>query len=74
MIEDIEGGFAVVIDGQAWPIVSGWLPGEPVWTGTVGGEAIAVQVRPILNGVVSPMPAPRRRCGSIPGARRSSPP
>ena len=39
VIEDIEGGFAVVIDGQAWPIVSGWLPGQPVWTGTVGGEA-----------------------------------
>ena len=53
VIEDIEGGFAVVIDGQAWPIVSGWLPGQPVWTGTVGGEEIAVQVRPILNGVGS---------------------
>ena len=52
VIEDIEGGFAVVIDGQAWPIVSGWLPGQPVWTGTVGGEEIAVQVRPILNGAV----------------------
>jgi propionyl-CoA carboxylase alpha chain len=52
VIEDIDGGFAVAIDGQSWPIVSGWLPGQPVWTGTVGGEEIAVQVRPILNGVV----------------------
>ncbi|MFL5159034.1 MAG: acetyl-CoA carboxylase biotin carboxylase subunit [Microvirga sp.] len=52
VIEDIEGGFAVVINDQAWPIVSGWVPGQPVWTGTVGGESIAVQVRPILNGVV----------------------
>jgi propionyl-CoA carboxylase alpha chain len=52
VIEDIEGGFAVVINDQAWPIVSGWIPGLPVWTGTVGGESIAVQVRPILNGVV----------------------
>src|SRR5215218_3649640 len=52
VIEDIEGGFAVVINDQAWPIVSGWVPGQPVWTGTAGGESIAVQVRPILNGVV----------------------
>jgi propionyl-CoA carboxylase alpha chain len=51
-VEDIDGGFAVVIAGQAWPIVSGWTPGQPVWTGTVGGEPVAVQVRPILNGVV----------------------
>ena len=41
------------IDGQAVAdVVSDWRPGQPVWTGTVGGEAIAVQVRPILNGVV----------------------
>ncbi|MBB3021576.1 propionyl-CoA carboxylase alpha chain [Microvirga lupini] len=51
-IEDIDGGFAVVIGGETWPIASGWIPGEPVWNGTVGGEEIAVQVRPILNGVV----------------------
>jgi propionyl-CoA carboxylase alpha chain len=50
-VEDIDGGFAVVINGNAWPIVSNWAPGHPVWIGTVGGEAIAVQVRPILNGV-----------------------
>jgi propionyl-CoA carboxylase alpha chain len=52
VVEDVDGGFAVVIGGQAWPIVSGWLPGQPVWAGTVGGEEIAVQVRTILNGVV----------------------
>lgn len=51
VIEDIDGGIAVVIDGEAWTIESDWAPGEPVWTGTVGGEAIAMQVRPILNGV-----------------------
>ncbi|WP_439651787.1 biotin/lipoyl-containing protein [Microvirga puerhi] len=51
VIEDIDGGIAVVIDGQAWPVSSAWRPGEPVWTGHVGGEHIAVQVRPILNGV-----------------------
>ncbi|MDO9383039.1 MAG: acetyl/propionyl/methylcrotonyl-CoA carboxylase subunit alpha [Hyphomicrobiaceae bacterium] len=31
-------------------IVSGWSPGEPVWTGRVGGKQVTVQVRPILNG------------------------
>ncbi len=51
-VEDIDGGFAVVIGGQSWPIVSNWIPGQPVWTGTVGGEPVVVQVRPILNGVV----------------------
>ena len=32
-------------------VESPWWPGEPVWTGLVGGEAVAVQVRPIANGV-----------------------
>jgi propionyl-CoA carboxylase alpha chain len=50
LVEDIDGGVAIALDGQAWPVVSSWRPGQPVWTGTVGGEAIAVQVRPILNG------------------------
>jgi propionyl-CoA carboxylase alpha chain len=31
-------------------VVSGWRPGDPVWQGTIDGEAISVQVRPILNG------------------------
>jgi propionyl-CoA carboxylase alpha chain len=51
LVEDIDGGLAIVIGGEAWPVVSSWRPGETVWTGTVGGEAIAVQVRPILNGM-----------------------
>ena len=32
-------------------VESGWWPGEPVWSGLVGGEAMALQVRPIANGV-----------------------
>jgi propionyl-CoA carboxylase alpha chain len=52
LVEDIDGGIAVVMDGEAWPVVSSWKPGQPVWTGLVGGEPIAVQVRPILNGMV----------------------
>ncbi|MEL6873153.1 MAG: DUF2118 domain-containing protein, partial [Pseudomonadota bacterium] len=30
---------------------SDWWPGQPVWHGTIDGDDIAVQVRPILNGV-----------------------
>jgi len=52
LVEDIDGGIAIVIEGESWPVVSSWRPGEAVWTGTVGGETVAVQVRPILNGMV----------------------
>src|SRR5580692_3281789 len=31
-------------------VVSSWRPGDPVWRGTIDGEAISVQVRPALNG------------------------
>ena len=50
IVEDIDGGIAVVVSGEAWPVVSTWHPGEPVWTGTVGGAGVAMQVRPLLNG------------------------
>ena len=30
---------------------STWKPGEPVWRGMVDGEPIAVQVRPVANGL-----------------------
>jgi propionyl-CoA carboxylase alpha chain len=52
LVEDIDGGIAIVADGEAWPVVSGWHPGQPVWTGSVGGETLAVQVRPLLNGML----------------------
>ncbi len=38
---------------QAGPpveIVSSWWPGDPVWSGTVRGKSIFVQVKPRLNG------------------------
>jgi propionyl-CoA carboxylase alpha chain len=31
-------------------LASSWRPGDPVWHGTIDGEAISVQVRPVLNG------------------------
>jgi propionyl-CoA carboxylase alpha chain len=47
----VEGGIAVAFaDGTAWPVESAWAPGQPVWSGTVGGAPLAVQVRPVLNG------------------------
>ena len=30
---------------------SDWWPGAPIWHGEVGGETVALEVRPILNGV-----------------------
>jgi propionyl-CoA carboxylase alpha chain len=49
------GGIAVrfIEDGAEGPariLTSDWKPGELVWTGTVHGTPVAVQVRPILNG------------------------
>ncbi|MGJ3265440.1 MAG: acetyl-CoA carboxylase biotin carboxylase subunit [Salinarimonas sp.] len=38
-------------DGSAFPVTSDWRPGHPVWRGSVGDVPIAVQVRPIVNGV-----------------------
>jgi propionyl-CoA carboxylase alpha chain len=42
---DILGG------GEAHHVLaSSWRPGDPVWHGIIDGEAIWVQVRPVLNG------------------------
>ena len=38
--------------GPARVLISGWQPGEPVWSGFVHGQPVSVQVRPILNGFV----------------------
>jgi propionyl-CoA carboxylase alpha chain len=51
-----DGAIAVrfVTDGAAGnphQLVSPWKPGDPVWQGTVDGLLIAVQVRPVPNGV-----------------------
>jgi propionyl-CoA carboxylase alpha chain len=37
-------------EGLAQVLVSSWLPGDPVWLGTLEGKPIAVQVRPVANG------------------------
>jgi propionyl-CoA carboxylase alpha chain len=37
--------------GPARLLQSAWKPGDPVWQGTIDGQVVAVQVRPIPNGV-----------------------
>ncbi len=37
--------------GTAHQLVSPWTPGEPVWQGTIDGHLVAMQVRPIANGI-----------------------
>jgi propionyl-CoA carboxylase alpha chain len=36
--------------GNPHQLVSSWVPGEPVWQGTIDGHFVAMQVRPIANG------------------------
>ncbi|WP_428029039.1 acetyl-CoA carboxylase biotin carboxylase subunit [Ancylobacter sp.] len=56
-VDRAAGGFIVsFLDDAGRPLSthelrSGWQPGEPVWNGVFDEEAIAVQVRPRLNGV-----------------------
>jgi propionyl-CoA carboxylase alpha chain len=38
-------------DGETIEAATDWRPGQPVWRGHVGGVPIAVQVRPVQNGV-----------------------
>jgi propionyl-CoA carboxylase alpha chain len=38
--------------GPARVLLSNWKPGDPVWTGFVHGQPVAVQVRPVANGFV----------------------
>jgi propionyl-CoA carboxylase alpha chain len=54
-----DGSMSVTLGGEGTgeterqiDLVSSWWFGEPVWEGTVNGKPAAVQVRPILNGVL----------------------
>ena len=48
---------------------SDWKPGDPVWTGTIDGVPVAVQVRPFPTALRWPTAASRPRPSSIPSAR-----
>jgi propionyl-CoA carboxylase alpha chain len=54
VIDEADGELLVRFEdesGHAHQVSSNWTPGEPVWRGSVDGEAASAQVRPILNGV-----------------------
>jgi propionyl-CoA carboxylase alpha chain len=37
--------------GNPHRLVSPWVPGDPVWQGSIDGQIVAMQVRPIPNGM-----------------------
>ncbi|ANM04347.1 propionyl-CoA carboxylase subunit alpha [Rhizobium phaseoli] len=41
----------MAIEGENRSVVTDWRPGDPVWSGKVGGRDITAQIRPILNGL-----------------------
>jgi propionyl-CoA carboxylase alpha chain len=49
--EEVFGTVVHFGPGHSHNVGSDWRPGEPVWEGTIDGELIAVQVRPLANGV-----------------------
>jgi propionyl-CoA carboxylase alpha chain len=49
-VERTATGWHVHLDGTPHAVASDWRPGDPIWSGTVDGEDIAVQVRSIDNG------------------------
>ncbi|MBV9247029.1 MAG: acetyl/propionyl/methylcrotonyl-CoA carboxylase subunit alpha [Methylobacteriaceae bacterium] len=52
-VGETDAAFVVEFSGdepKLLELASDWAPGERLWTGIVGAAAIAVQVRPILNG------------------------
>ena len=46
------GSIAVHFPGEskARHLESAWAPGDPLWSGTIGGQPVAVQVRHLPNG------------------------
>jgi propionyl-CoA carboxylase alpha chain len=52
-VDPIGGSYRVAFPetGGTLTLTSDWLPGDQVWTGKVGDAHVAVQVRPVLNGV-----------------------
>ncbi|NNH59510.1 acetyl/propionyl/methylcrotonyl-CoA carboxylase subunit alpha [Rhizobium laguerreae] len=41
----------IAIEGENNSVVTDWRPGDPVWSGKVGGRDIAAQIRPVPNGL-----------------------
>jgi propionyl-CoA carboxylase alpha chain len=54
-IEPQPNGVAISFDGEIGTphaVASPWKPGDVLWSGAYDGAAIAIQVRPVLNGFV----------------------
>jgi propionyl-CoA carboxylase alpha chain len=53
-LDDGDGALLVrFVEGeQTHRLESTWVPGDPVWSGLIDGEAHAVQVRDLLNGFI----------------------
>ncbi|MFS2178558.1 acetyl-CoA carboxylase biotin carboxylase subunit [Rhizobium pisi] len=41
----------IAIEGENKSVVTDWRPGDPVWSGKVGGRDVIAQIRPVLNGL-----------------------
>lgn len=41
----------MAIEGENRSVITDWRPGDPVWSGKVGGRDITAQIRPVLNGL-----------------------
>jgi propionyl-CoA carboxylase alpha chain len=41
----------IAIQGENKSVVTDWRPGDPVWSGKVGGRDVIAQIRPVLNGL-----------------------
>ena len=48
--EQAHGLVRLSIGANSHLVVSEWTPGNPVWSGTIDGEAVTVQVRRVMNG------------------------
>jgi propionyl-CoA carboxylase alpha chain len=46
----LEVRFIERAESKSHLLVSGWKPGDPLWSGSMDGRPISVQVRPALNG------------------------
>jgi propionyl-CoA carboxylase alpha chain len=48
---DMDIAIEGAIEGESKSVVTDWRPGDPVWSGKVGGRDITAQIRPVLNGL-----------------------
>ena len=47
----VDGGCAVVADGMSLDVVSDWLPGAPLFEGTIAGAPVLAQIDALAEGV-----------------------